>query len=146
MRFATAARFGLPRPALPDPAAAGPGPAAPQPPSRLEQVTGPGSMPQDEDCLCLNIWAPERASGLPVLVFLHGGGYSSGSVALPWYDGERLAQRGQMVVVTVSYRLGALGFAYLAELANDLGTGNFGLLDQLTALQWVRDHIAGFGR
>jgi para-nitrobenzyl esterase len=102
-------------------------------------------MPQDEDCLSLTVWAPEGASGLPVLVFLHGGGFSSGSGGLAWYDGARLAERGRMVVVTVNYRLGALGFAYLAELADDAGAGNFGLLDQLAALRWVRDHIAGFG-
>jgi para-nitrobenzyl esterase len=73
------------------------------------------------------------------------GAYATGSGGLPWYDGERLAQRGEMVVVTVNYRLGALGFAYLAELADDLGAGNFGLLDQLAALRWVREHIARFG-
>ena len=145
MRFATAARFGPPRPVLPDRAATGPGHAAPQPASRLERVTGPTTLSQSEDCLHLNVWAPEDADSLPVLVFLHGGGYSAGSGGLPWYDGGLLAERGRMVVVTVNYRLGALGFAYLAELADDLGAGNFGLLDQLAALRWVRAHIVEFG-
>lgn len=143
MRFATAARFGPPRPT--PPGDTGPERAAPQPPSRLEQVTGRARMPQDEDCLFLNVWAPAGAACLPVLVFLHGGGYSAGSGGLPWYDGKLLAERGGMVVVTVNYRLGALGFAYLAELADGLGAGNFGLLDQLAALRWVHDNIAGFG-
>jgi para-nitrobenzyl esterase len=116
MRFATAARFGPPQPVPPGDAA--PLSAAPQPPNRLERVTGPTpSLPQDEDCLFLNVWAPKGAAGLPVLVFLHGGGFSSGSGGLPWYDGARLAERGRMVVVTVNYRLGALGFADAPMLA-----------------------------
>ena len=145
MRFATAARFGPPLPVPPDRTATGPGRAAPQPPSRLERVTGPATMPQNEDCLYLNVWAPPDASDASVLVFLHGGGYTNGSGGLPWYDGQLLAERGHMVVVTANYRLGALGFAYLAELADDMGAGNLGLRDQLAALRWVRDHVAEFG-
>ncbi len=118
------------------------GPIAPQPPSRLEQVVGPGSgLPQDEDCLSLNVWTP-GGEGLPVLVWLHGGAFSSGSGADGWYDGALLAHRGRMIVVTVNYRLGALGYLYLSP---GFGPANLGLLDQLAALRWVRDDIAAFG-
>jgi para-nitrobenzyl esterase len=143
--YGSAGRFAAPRPA---PAwegvrdAAHPGPAAPQPPSRLERVMGPGSdLAQDEDCLSLNVWAP-GGTGLPVLVWLHGGGFSSGSGAEAWYDGALLAERGRMVVVTVNYRLGALGYLYLSP---EFAPANLGLLDQVAALGWVRDNIAAFG-
>ncbi|KAA9153253.1 carboxylesterase family protein [Amycolatopsis acidicola] len=142
--FATASRFGAPVPAPLSFGGNEPGPAAPQPPSRLERVMGSVSPPQSEDCLTLNVWSPEGAEGLPVLVFFHGGGYSSGSGGLPWYDGARLAEHG-IVVVTANYRLGALGFAYLASLADGLGAGNFGLQDTAAALRWVREHISAFG-
>jgi para-nitrobenzyl esterase len=141
--YARAARFAAPQPVrswagVRD--AVTPGPAAPQPPSRLQNVMGPFEIPQSEDCLSLNIWAP-RGSGHPVLVFLHGGGFSSGSGGLAWYDGTELAARGDLVVVTVNYRLGALGFLRLPGVSD----GNLGLLDQLSALHWVRDNIAAFG-
>ncbi|MFI9836207.1 carboxylesterase/lipase family protein [Nonomuraea sp. NPDC051941] len=143
--YGSAARFTSPRPA---PAweevrdAGHPGPAAPQPPSRLERVMGPGSdLAQDEDCLSLNVWTP-GGSGLPVLVWLHGGGFSSGSGAEAWYDGALLAERGRMVVVTVNYRLGALGYLYLSP---EFGPANLGLLDQIAALSWVQENIAAFG-
>lgn len=117
----------------------------------------------DEDCLYLNVWTPaDRApdAALPVLVFLHGGGNVYGSTAEPLsaalsieaegvlYDGARLAARGDVVVVTVNYRLGVLGYLTHAFLdaANDTGTsGNYGLMDQILALAWVQDHIAAFG-
>ena len=118
------------------------GPAVPQPPSRLERVMGPGSdLVQDEDGLSLNVWTP-GGTGLPVLVWLHGGGFSSGSGTEAWYDGALLAERGQMVVVTVNYRLGALGYLYLSP---DFGPANLGLLDQIAALGWVGENIAAFG-
>ncbi|MGA8115654.1 MAG: carboxylesterase family protein, partial [Actinocatenispora sp.] len=125
-----------------------PGPIAPQPSSRLERVTGPPTPagPQDEDCLSLTVWTPGRdGDRLPVLVWLHGGGFTSGSGSAEWYDGRHLAERGDLVVVSVNYRLGALGYLYLAELAEDMGAGNQGLLDMISALHWVRDTIASFG-
>ncbi|MFE3445932.1 carboxylesterase/lipase family protein [Nocardia sp. NPDC059180] len=116
------------------------GPAAPQTRSRLSAVMGEFDISQSEDCLSVNVWAPS-GSGLPVLVFLHGGGFISGAGDLPWYDGAELAARGNIVVVTANYRLGALGFLRL----DGVSPGNLGLLDQLAALRWVRDNIAGFG-
>ncbi|RJO73438.1 carboxylesterase/lipase family protein [Nocardia panacis] len=115
------------------------GPIAPQPASRLT-VMGSFDLPQAEDCLSLNIWAPPGA-GHPVLVFLHGGGFTTGSGRLDWYDGGELAALGDIVVVTVNYRLGALG--YLASPG--ISDGNMGLLDQIAALAWVRENIAAFG-
>ncbi|WP_307217649.1 carboxylesterase/lipase family protein [Microbacterium sp. SORGH_AS_0888] len=106
-----------------------------------------GGYAADEDSLRLNIWRPTDASSgepRPVLVFVHGGSFTGGSGALPLYDGTALASRGDVVVVTVNYRLGVFGF-----LADDaLGgttTGNQGLLDQLAALRWVHDNIGAFG-
>ncbi|MEU8124187.1 carboxylesterase family protein [Spirillospora sp. NPDC049024] len=148
IRYGTARRLSAPRP-VPDPGDAGqdgpgpagrPGPAAPQPPSRLEHVMGPGSgLEQSEDCLSLNVWTP-GGDGLPVLVWLHGGGFTSGSGGEAWYDGGLLARRGRMVVVTANYRLGALGYLCLPG-----GQANLGLLDQAMALRWVRRNIARFG-
>lgn len=114
------------------------GPAAPQPRSRLADAIGDRTPEQSEDCLTLNVWAPADATGLPVLVFLHGGGFSSGSGGFDWYDGALLAQRGDLVVVTINYRLGALGFLRLEH-------SNLGLKDQIEALGWVQENIAAFG-
>lgn len=105
----------------------------------------PGSFA--EDCLYLNVWSPAACGGkLPVIVWLHGGGYVLGAGGLPPYDGKALARRGA-IVVTVNYRLGHLGFfahpALVEEGAEPLA--NFALLDQITALQWVQDNIAAFG-
>lgn len=100
-----------------------------------------------EDCLYLNIWAPQDAAGakLPVLVFIHGGGYADGSPAKLIFDGTRFAKDG-VVQVNVSYRLNALGFLALPEVEAKYGAlGNAGTLDQIAALQWVRDNIAAFG-
>ncbi|WP_328388121.1 carboxylesterase family protein [Nocardia sp. NBC_00416] len=143
--YADAERFAAPRPAaawhgVRD--ATRPGPVAPQPASRLERIMGPDNgLEQGEDCLSLNVWTP-GGTGLPVLVWLHGGGFSSGSGAEAWYDGALLAERGDMVVVTVNYRLGALGYLYISP---EFGPANLGLLDQIAALGWVRDNIASFG-
>ncbi|MFI5777676.1 carboxylesterase family protein [Nocardia sp. NPDC051570] len=121
-----------------------PGPAAPQWPSRLEAVMGTRVPDWDEDgCLTLNIWSPRGASDAPrpVLLWFHGGGFTSGSGGWDWYDGARLAARGDIVVVTANYRLGALGFLHLPEI----GCDNLGLRDQAAALRWVAANIAGFG-
>ncbi|MEU4547562.1 carboxylesterase/lipase family protein [Nonomuraea dietziae] len=148
--YARAERFAAPRPRRWDSVldAARPGLAAPQPRmSRLERVIGPGGelhggeLRQGENCLSLNVWAP-GGSGLPVLVWLHGGGFLTGSGAQAWYDGALLAERGRMVVVTVNYRLGALGYLYLTP---EFAPANLGLLDQIAALDWVKDNISAFG-
>lgn len=121
------------------------GPRAPQNPSLLEQMLGAEDEGYDEDCLRLNVWAPEGADGLPIMMWIHGGAFETGTGAITWYDGSRLARRG-VVVVTINYRLGALGFLHLAPFADGFeGSGNVGLLDQVAALQWVRDNAAAFG-
>ena len=125
-------------------------PTCPQPPAAGPTfVSAERSQRQDEDCLYLNIWTgePDPAAPRPVMVWLHGGGFRNGSGSETWYDGAALARKG-VVLVTLNYRLGALGGFVHPQLEPEspLGTsGNYGLLDQVAALQWVRDHIAGFG-
>lgn len=141
--YAHADRFAAPRPVPPwsgvwDADSAGP--AAPQTASRLEHVMGPFQTTQAEQCLSLNVFAPP-GDGHPVLVFLHGGGFTSGSGGLDWYDGTELAAFGDLVVVTINYRLGVLGFLRLPPVSE----GNLGLLDQIAALRWVTGHIDAFG-
>ena len=101
-----------------------------------------------EDCLFLNIWAPEEAdskSRLPVLFYIHGGGFTGGCGHEKHFDGPVWAAKG-LVAVTINYRLGPLGFLCLPELSEESGhTGNYGLFDQLAALQWVHNNIASFG-
>ena len=118
------------------------GPIAPQPPSRLRAAMGDFSCPQSEDCLTLTIWTPaaDRARR-PVLVWFHGGAFMSGAGSLPWYSGATMARRGDMVVVGVNYRLGALGFMHLPGVC----VPNLGLLDQFAALRWVSEQIGAFG-
>ncbi|RKH38803.1 carboxylesterase/lipase family protein, partial [Corallococcus llansteffanensis] len=102
--------------------------------------------PSSEDCLRLNVWAPTTAGSHAVLVWIHGGGYVEGHSGEGWYDATQLAQREDLVVVSFNYRLGLLGFLALPQLtAPDGGTGNWGLRDQLAALDWVRRNIAAFG-
>ena len=105
--------------------------------------------PASEDCLYLNVWTPKAsaAANLPVLVYIYGGGFSSGSGDCPIYDGEALAKTG-MVVVTFNYRVGVLGFLAHPELTAESehhASGNYGLMDQVAALHWVKDNIRGFG-
>lgn len=99
----------------------------------------------DEDCLTVNVFTP-RADGAarPVLVWLHGGAFIGGTACVPLYDGGRLAARGDVVVVTLNYRVGALGFSYFAA-PGDAHVANQGLLDQIAALRWVREHVRAFG-
>jgi para-nitrobenzyl esterase len=121
------------------------GAACPQPFDPYETAS---VSPQSEDCLSLNVWTPGTdGARRPVMVFIHGGGWCWGGSVDPWYGGGALAERGQVVVVTINYRLGVLGFLYLAEIGGpDLASsGNLGLLDQVTALEWVRDNIVRFG-
>jgi para-nitrobenzyl esterase len=103
--------------------------------------------PQSEDCLYLNIWAPETAEKLPVIVWIHGGGYFGGTGAQPGYDGTRLTKRG-VIVVTINYRLGIFGFLATPDLtaeSPDHASGNQGIGDQIAALRWVKTNIAAFG-
>jgi para-nitrobenzyl esterase len=133
------------------------GPIAPQS-AAVPGVTSPAdpssSEPHSEDCLSLNVWTPEIASapeapagpGRPVMVFIHGGGFTSGSGSVFLYRGGQLVRNGDAVVVTINYRLGALGFLGHRDLADPDGLlGNWGLQDQLAALRWVQDNIAVFG-
>ena len=104
--------------------------------------------PMSEDCLSVNIWSPgAEGEKRPVMVWIHGGAFTLGSASDPWYDGTSFAANHNIVVVTLNYRLGILGFVYLKDLAGaDAGyTGNCGLLDQIAALHWVRENIAAFG-
>ena len=125
------------------------GPAAPQLPSPLENVLGAPPLVSDEGgCLTLNVWTPRADSGRrPVMVWIHGGAFVTGSGSTPWYDGARFAAHHDVVVVTINYRLGVLGFTFLAELAGPdyQGSGSVGIQDQAAALGWVRDNIVGFG-
>ena len=115
-----------------------------------------GSYPADtpaermsEDCLYLNVWIPPHTAGsyLPVMVWIYGGGLMNGSASTPLYAGDMLAHKG-VIVVTVSYRLGVLGFLALPDLSRESPqhvSGNYGLLDQLAGLRWVQRNISGFG-
>lgn len=114
------------------------GPICPQTPGTLEKMLGSDSSTMSEDCLSLNVFTPghpAECANMPVLVWIHGGAYTNGAGSLLWYDGARLASRG-CVVVTINYRLGALGF---------LGESNLGTLDQVSALRWVSRNISAFG-
>jgi para-nitrobenzyl esterase len=118
------------------------GPTAPKPPypSPVDLLLPEPVIP-GEDVLNLNVWTPDPAAGgLPVLVWIHGGAFVHGSGAVPQYDGTAFARDG-VVVVTVNYRLGVDGFLHF----DDGGPANRGLLDQVAALEWVRDNIAAFG-
>jgi len=132
------------------------GPIAPQNPSLIDASLGGRPEPQSEDCLSLNIWTAGLDGGRrPVMVWVHGGSFVWGSGSGGLYRGGTLAREGGVVVVTLNYRLGLLGFLAHPALAEAdrswlddedwTGFGNWGLADQVAALQWVRDHIAEFG-
>ncbi len=125
------------------------GAAPPQLPSRLERVMGRVDFPngQGEDCLTLTIGAPWPAGAgkRPVMVFFHGGAWMSGAGSLSLYNGAELARSGDVVVVAVNYRLGALGYLNVAGLPGSGSGANYGLLDHVAALEWVRGNIAAFG-
>ena len=115
------------------------GPTAPQNLGAMEQLFAAAPQPMDEDCLTLNIWTPACDDGKrPVMVWIHGGAFLFGTGATPWYDGRSFAS-DDVVLVTINYRLGAFGFLHVD------GQGNNGILDQVAALEWVRDNIAAFG-
>ena len=108
----------------------------------LDDLLGGEPQPQSEDCLFLNIWTPGLDDARrPTLVWIHGGGFTIGSGSEAYYEGAKLATRGDVVVVTINHRLGALSFLHLPGL----GETNFGMRDQAFALRWVRDNIAEFG-
>ncbi|GAA0652712.1 carboxylesterase family protein [Kutzneria viridogrisea] len=141
--YATAERFHAPEPVRPWPGvrdATRPGAAAPQ------AIGGPPVVPawpdpvfDEAQCLNLSVYRPTAPGGpRPVLLWIHGGGFLTGSANLPCYDATELARAGDIVVVTINYRLGALGYL-------DVSGGNFGLLDQIAALRWVHENIAEFG-
>jgi para-nitrobenzyl esterase len=128
------------------------GPRAPQPFRRMvpeigDALVGPG--PVDEDCLLLNVWTPRPARNQrrPVLVWLHGGGFRTGSGNSVFYEGKSLAQKHGVVVVTVTHRLNVFGFLHLAEIGGEQfrQASNVGMQDLVLALEWVRDNIDGFG-
>ena len=128
--------------------AGAPGAICIQPPSNGDPGVGP--LPMSEDCLNLNVWTPARDTGgpLPVMVWIHGGGLNNGSGTAALYDGANLARRDVMVV-TINYRLGRLGFFDHPSLAAERAPGepaaNYGLMDVIAALEWVRDNAAAFG-
>lgn len=127
--------------------ASAPGPACPQT-IRPALVAGGVADKQSEDCLQLNVWRPKGARRAPVMVWIHGGAHVIGSGTFPAFDGTGFARQG-VLLVTINYRLGALGYfahpALTASAPRSEPVGNYGLMDQLAALRWVRDNIAAFG-
>jgi len=127
------------------------GAPAPQRPGELSLVLGLDAAGASEDCLTVSVTTPAATGARPVLVWIHGGGFTTGAPSLAAYDAARLAARGDVVVVGVHYRLGALGFAPLLGkdgqpvVPDGEPWSNFGMLDVLAALEWVREHAAGFG-
>lgn len=123
------------------------GPACFQPPTPAGNIYSDDPGPMSEDCLSLNIWAPKAAHNAPVFVWIHGGALNIGASSLSLYDGAKLARQG-VVVVSINYRLGVLGWLAHPELSAESPrgiSGNYGLLDQIEALRWVRRNIAAFG-
>jgi para-nitrobenzyl esterase len=122
-------------------------PACVQPKSSTASIYADDPPRMDEDCLYLNVWKPARAGNAPVMVWIHGGALNTGNPASAIYNAERLAARG-VVVVSVNYRLGILGFLAHPQLSAESPqhvSGNYGLLDQIAALHWVKDNITAFG-
>jgi para-nitrobenzyl esterase len=124
-------------------------PLAPQLPSPLEKMLGaPPPRWSEAECLTLNVMTPALDDAKrPVLFWIHGGAFVNGGGSSPIYDGAKFVEHGDVVVVTVNYRLGAFGFLHLDEVFGDelSGSGNAGVLDQVAALEWVRDNITAFG-
>ena len=123
------------------------GPACVQPQVGTTTIYSGPPMPVSEDCLSLNVWTPANAKNAPVMVWIHGGALVTGSSREPTYDGRKFAERG-VIVVSINYRLGVLGWLahpWLTRESSQRVSGNYGLLDQIAALKWVRDNIGSFG-
>ena len=136
-------RFAPPTPAN-DSAPLGPG-YGPSP-MQLPSPWLPQDLRLSEDCLNLNVWAPNAGTGHPVAVWLYGGGFEGGSNAMPQTNGSALAARGPMVVVALNYRVGALGFSYLADKGGPFRDAtNLGVQDVIAGLQWINENIHTFG-
>jgi para-nitrobenzyl esterase len=114
----------------------------------VNAVLGMNAVTTSEDCLYLNVWTPAKSpnDGLAVMVWIYGGGFTNGGTSIAGYNGANLAKKG-VVVVSVAYRLGKLGFLSHPQLTAEQGghSGNYGLLDQIAGLQWVKRNIAAFG-
>ncbi|MDE3109911.1 MAG: carboxylesterase family protein, partial [Acidobacteriota bacterium] len=114
----------------------------------VERALGLDPVTPSEDCLYLNVWTPAKSASarLPVMVWIYGGGFTIGTTSMGSYDGENLAKKG-VVYVSIAYRLGPLGFLADPELTREQGghSGNYGLLDQIAGLKWVKRNIAAFG-
>ena len=132
-------------------------PACMQPPYPSESIYARPATPSSEDCLYLNVWTPrsvltqgdktQKPEGLPVMVWIHGGGLTRGSGSVPTYDGAGLAAKG-VVLVTINYRLGVFGYMAHPEASAESSfgvSGNYGTSDQVAALEWVKRNIGGFG-
>jgi len=123
------------------------GPSCFQPPVAADSLYADDPGPMSEDCLSLNVWAPKDARHAPVFVWIHGGALNIGTSRLGMYDGSGLARQG-VIVVSINYRLGVLGWLAHPELGAESAeglSGNYGLLDQIEALRWVRRNISAFG-
>jgi para-nitrobenzyl esterase len=123
------------------------GPECVQPKGTLSNIYSAPPLPMSEDCLTLNIWAPAHARKAPVFFWIYGGALWGGANRDPLYDGAQMAKRG-IVVVTINYRLGVLGWLAHPELSAESPlniSGNYGLLDQIAALHWVKNNIGAFG-
>ena len=144
IQFATAERFAEPKDVLTYKDlvnAQNFGAQSPQVPGFMEEILQTKTMPVDENCLYLNVWTPRTSESSvtklkPVLFWIHGGAYTNGTAATSWYNGASLVRRGDVVVVSINYRLGPFGF---------LGDNNLGTLDQISALRWVQRNISAFG-
>lgn len=123
-------------------------PVAAQASSEIMDFLGNDITNMSEDCLYLNVWSPASDNKRrPVLVWIHGGAFVSGSGSSSWYDGQPFAANGDVVVVTINYRLGVFGFLHLGDIGGEeyATSGNCGILDQVAALEWIRDNISSFG-
>ncbi|MFB3161576.1 carboxylesterase/lipase family protein [Neobacillus sp. 179-J 1A1 HS] len=124
------------------------GPVAPQSQREIMEFFGNDISNMSEDCLYLNVWSKGADDKKrPVMVWIHGGAFVSGSGSSSWYDGASFAAQGDVVVVTINYRLGIFGFLHLGEIGGEeyATSGNCGIQDQVAALQWVQENIAAFG-
>lgn len=124
-----------------------PAPPPPPPGSPPPLINNNPAGPQSEDSLVLNVWTKDLTGKKPVMVWLHGGGFSTGSGSSTWYDGVRMAQKQDVVVVTINHRLNVFGYLYLDDISNGAYTDSAtaGMLDCILALQWVKDNIDRFG-